>query len=100
MTDRIEFAFHLDFNPRDADHRQAATWLSAQPDPTEAVTRLIKAANTTRVRLQQWEDLATLLATEVRQLREQFVSQAQEDQRAAERDEDPESARRLDSMFG
>jgi hypothetical protein len=100
MTDQVEFTFHLDFDPREADHRQAAIWLTAQPDPTEAVIRLIKVANTARLRLQQWEDLATLLATEVRELRAQLMGQQEADQPAPETNENPESARRLDSIFG
>ena len=101
MSNRqVGFTFHLEFDSRNSDHRQAALWLSAQPDPTEAVVRLIKTANTGRVRLQQWEDLAMLLATEVREMRAQLTGQAEAVQPAPEPDENPESARRLDSIFG
>jgi hypothetical protein len=101
MSDQpVEFKFQLDFNPHEDDHRQAATWLSAQPDPTEAVTRLVRVSNTARLRLQQWEELATLLANEVRELRALLVGQQEVDELAPGSGEDPESARRLDSIFG
>ncbi len=95
----MDFTFHLDFDPHEADHRQAAEWLSAQPDPTAAVAQLIKAADMGALRLQQWEDLVMLLATEVRELRDQLMGQPQP-AKPPETREDPESARRLDSMFG
>ena len=93
--------FHLDFDPHQADHRRAADWLAAQPDPTEAVARLIGFANEGENRLLQWEELATLLASEVRELRAQLAGQSpEEESRPEEVHENPESARRLDSMFG
>lgn len=95
------FTFHLDFDPHRADHRRAADWLAAQPDPTEALVRLIGIANEGEQRLLQWEELATLLANEVRQLRTQLAGDPPETElQSAEVHEDPESARRLDSMFG
>jgi hypothetical protein len=93
--------FHLDFDPHQADHRRAADWLAAQPDPTEAVARLIGIANEGEKRLLQWEELATLLASEVRELRAQLAGQPPEAEfQSEEVHEDPESAQRLDSMFG
>lgn len=93
--------FHLDFNPRDAEHRRAADWLAAQPDPTEAVARLIRVAGEGERRLLQWEELAQLLAGEVRDLRAQLAGQWLDvEQPELEMEEDPESARRLDSLFG
>jgi len=96
----VDLTFRLDFDPHEADHRQAADWLSAQPDPTAAVAQLIKVADAGAVRLQQWEDLALLLATEVHELRAQLMGQPQVARSSPETQENPESARRLDSMFG
>ena len=48
---------HLEFNPYDADHRRVAGWLADQPDPAEAVVRLVRAANEGERRLSQWEEL-------------------------------------------
>jgi hypothetical protein len=90
---------HLDFNPHNADHRRAANWLATQPDPAEAVVRLIRAANEGEQRLRQWEELATLLANEIRQVRTQLTVQPPESKPQTEIPEDPESARRLDSIF-
>lgn len=96
----MAISFQLDFDPQEADHRRAAEWLASQPDPTEAVVRLVGLVNDGEQRLLQWEELATLLANEVRELRDQlggWPSEARPD--AEEGEEDPESARRLDSMF-
>ena len=90
---------HLDFNPLNADHRRAADWLATQPDPAEAVVRLIRAASEGEQRLRQWEELATLLANEVRQVRARLSVRPPEARPQTEIREDPESARRLDSMF-
>ncbi|MDY7080133.1 MAG: hypothetical protein SXV54_24900 [Chloroflexota bacterium] len=90
---------HLDFDPHNADHRRAAEWLSAQPDPAEAVVRLIRAANEGQRRLQQWEKLATLLAKDLRKVRSQMTTRPPNDTPKPEISENPESARRLDSMF-
>ena len=95
----MAFTFHLDLNPHEADHRRAADWLAAQPDPTEAVVRLIGLASEGERRLLQWEELATLLANEVRELRAQLAGRAPESELEPKGEEDPESARRLDSMF-
>lgn len=93
--------FHLDFDPHQADHRRAAEWLADQPDPAEAVARLIGIANEGEKRLLQWEELATLLASEVRELRVQLAGPLQEAEfQSEEVHENPESAQRLDSMFG
>jgi hypothetical protein len=96
----MQFTFHLDFDPHQADHRQAADWLAAQPDPTEAIVRLIRAAEEGQGRLLQWEELATLLANEVRELRTQLAGHPPDAKSEPELEENPESARRLDSMFG
>lgn len=94
----MALSFNLDFNPQEAHHRRAADWLSDQPDPAEAVARLVTAANEGALRLTQWEELVMLLAKETRDLRAKLAGlppEAQPDTR-----EDPESAQRLDSMFG
>ena len=90
---------HLEFNPYDADHRRVAGWLADQPDPAEAVVRLVRAANEGERRLSQWEELATQLANEVRAVRAQLRGQPPEANPEPTVHEDPESARRLDSMF-
>lgn len=90
---------HLDFNPLNAEHRRAANWLATQPDPAEAVVRLIRAANEGERRLRQWEELATLLASEIHQVRAQLTVRSPEARSQTEIREDPESARRLDSIF-
>jgi len=92
--------FHLDFDPYDADHRRAADWLAAQPDPAEAVVRLIRAASEGERRLRQWEELATLLANDLQQVRAQMAGRPPGAKPQPEIHEDPESARRLDSIFG
>ncbi len=90
---------HLDFDPLNANHRRASDWLAAQPDPAEAVVRLIRAATEGERRLQRWEELATLLATEVHQMRAQLMGRAPEPPPPTEIREDPESTRRLDTLF-
>jgi hypothetical protein len=95
----MALTFHLDLDPYEADHRRAADWLAAQPDPTEAVVRLIGIASEGEQRLLQWEELATLLANEVRELRTQLAGRPAAAKPKPEIREDPESARRLDSMF-
>ncbi len=92
------FSFHLDFDQNDVDHRRVANWLANQYDPADAVVRLVKAANVGEQRLLQWEELASLLMNEVREVRTQLTNgQPQETSQLEE--ENPESARRLDSMF-
>ena len=94
------FTFHLEFNPYDAEHRQIAGWLAGQPDPAEAVVRLVKAANEGERRLARWEQLAAQLADEVRAVRAQLKGQpSQVTHEPGGIHEDPESARRLDTMF-
>ena len=91
---------HLDFDPYNSDHRRAADWLAAQPDPAEAVVRLIRAASEGQRRLRRWEELATLLADEVQQVRTRLPGQSPQAKPQTEIvEEDAESARRLDSMF-
>ncbi len=93
--------FHLDFDQYDADHRSAADWLAAQPDPTEAVVRLVKTIGEWEQRLLQWEELTTLLTGEMQDLRSQFTDHAPQAKKPrADVRENPESARRLDSLFG
>ena len=96
----MALTFHLDFDPHEADHRRAADWLAAQPDPTEAVVRLVGIVDEGERRLLQWEELITLLANEVRELRAQLAGHPPEMKPQPAVQEDPESARRLDSMFG
>ena len=95
----MALTFHLDFDPLQADHRRAADWLAAQPDPTAAIVRLIGIANEGEQRMRQWEELATLLANEVHALRAQLAGLPPAAQPKPDMHEDPESARRLDSMF-
>jgi len=96
----MAYILHLDFNPHDADHRQVAGWLTAQPDPAEAVVRLVKAANEGARRLLQWEELAQLLVNDIQEVRAPLAGRSPEKRRKPDVREDPESARRLDSMFG
>ena len=90
---------HLDFDPLNAEHRRAADWLATQPDPAEAVIRLIRAANEGERRLRQWEELAALLANEIHQVRAHLTIHPAEAKPQIEIPEDPESAQRLDTMF-
>jgi hypothetical protein len=94
---------HLDFDPYNPDHRRIAEWLMAQPDPAEAVVRLVRAAGAGEQRLRRWETLATQLAEEVRGVRTGLAGQSSAAESQAqvepEIEEDPESARRLDSIF-
>jgi len=95
----MTLTFHLEFDSYNADHRQVANWLAAQPDPAEAVVRLVRAANEGERRLLRWEELAMLLANEVRSVRAQLRGQPLEAEPKPDVHEDPESARRLDSIF-
>ncbi len=90
---------HLNFDPDSADHRRAARWLAAQRDPAEAVVRLIKAASEGQRRLKEWEELARLLADDLRNVRDGISGQPVEPKPEPAIREDPESARRLDSLF-
>jgi hypothetical protein len=94
------FTFHLEFNPYDAEHRQIAGWLAGQSDPAEALVRLVKAANEGERRLARWEQLAAQLVDEVQAVRAQLKGQPAQVTHEPDRiHEDPESARRLDTMF-
>jgi hypothetical protein len=99
----MNFTFHLDFDPYNAEHRQVAAWLSSQSDPAEAIVRLIRVASEGERRLTQWEELANLLAEEIGKVRHQMgvasPSKKQEARKPREVREDPVSAQRLDSMF-
>ena len=92
-------SFRLDFDPNDVDHRRVANWLANQYDPADALVRLVKAANIGEQRLLQWEELASLLMNEVREVRTQLTNGQPQQASSSEMQEDPESARRLDSMF-
>jgi hypothetical protein len=89
----------LNFDPDKADHRRAARWLVAQSDPAEAVVRLIQAASEGQRRLKEWEELARLLADDLKNVRDGMSGQPVEPKPKPEIREDPESARRLDSLF-
>jgi hypothetical protein len=89
----------LNFDPDSADHRRAARWLAAQRDPAEAVVRLIQAASEGQRRLKEWEKLARLLADDLKNVRDGISGQPVEPKPEPEIREDPESARRLDSLF-
>ncbi|MCX7680615.1 MAG: hypothetical protein N2508_01390 [Anaerolineae bacterium] len=95
----MRFTFRLDFNPYNAEHRRAAEWLAAQPDPTEAVVRLLRAAGEGERRLRHWEELATQLAQELHQVRIQMSARSPEQDAHPVTREDPESAHRLDTLF-
>ena len=90
---------HLDFDPYNADHRRIAQWLMAQPDPAEAVVRLVRAASEGEQRLRRWGQLATQLAGEIEGVRTRLGGRPAADPSQTEVAEDPESARRLDSIF-
>lgn len=96
---KMVYSFYLDFDPNDVDHRRVANWLASQYDPAEAVVRLVKAANEGEQRLLQWEELAALLTNELREVRTRFANGRPQGMAKSEGQEDPESARRLDSMF-
>jgi len=96
---RMALTIHLDFNPYNADHRRAAKWLNAQSDPAEAIVRLIRAANEGERRLQQWEEMATLLANDLQAVRNQMSPHLHTPQPQQEIQENPESAHRLDTLF-
>lgn len=90
---------HLNFDPDSADHHRAARWLAAQRDPAEAVVRLIRAASEGQRRLKEWEELARLLADDLRNVQDGISGQPVEPKPEPEIREDPESAQRLDSLF-
>lgn len=90
--------FNLEFDSQKASHRRAADWLAAQADPTEAIAVLVTHAGEGAERLAQWEELVLLLAKETRELRSKLGGAPLEAK--PEVDESPESAQRLDSMFG
>jgi len=92
--------FQVEFDLQDPTQRRAVEWLMAQPDPAEAAARLIVNGDDAALRLAQCEELATLLVKETRELRVQITGQPIEPKPEPESPEDPESARRLDSMFG
>ncbi len=98
-SQKMVYSFYLDFDPNDVDHRRVANWLANQYDPADAVVRLVKAANEGEQRLLQWEELAALLANDVRAVRTRLTNGQPQGMTQSEAQEDPESARRLDSMF-
>jgi hypothetical protein len=95
----MALTLHLEFNLYDAEHRRAAEWLAAQADPAQAIVRLLRAASEAERRLRQWEELATLLSDDLRQVRQQMTGRPPAPKPEPEVKEDPESAKRLDTMF-
>ncbi|HDQ72411.1 MAG TPA: hypothetical protein ENN19_09975 [Chloroflexi bacterium] len=95
----MSLIFHLDFDPYNAEHRKAAEWLSDQPNPTEAIVRLLKAAREGEKRLAQWEALASRLAEEIGRVSGNLSVAPAKRPAQIQIEEDPESARRLDNMF-
>ncbi len=92
---------NLNFDLQNADHRRVAEWLSVQADPVEAIARLIAAADEGARRAAQWEELLLLLGKETREMGARLAGLTPDaPQPAVEVPEDPESAHRLDSMFG
>ncbi|MBN1488099.1 MAG: hypothetical protein JW981_10685 [Anaerolineae bacterium] len=91
-------SFSLTLDLDKATHRQAVDWLKSRPDASEAVVELILSVNAAEQRLFQLEEMASLLQGEVKQLRSLFNGKT-DTADTQEIEEDPESARRLDSMF-
>ena len=92
---------NLNFDLQNAEQRRVAEWLSAQPDPVEAIARLMAAADEGARRVAQWEELLALLGKEAHELGARLAGLTLEaPQPVVEVKEDPESAHRLDSMFG
>ncbi len=93
---------HLEFDDHEANHLRAFDWLQEQADPTTAVVQLIQAAHEGEHRLNQLEELAMLLANEARTLKATLAGKPAPEKKTPREEvhEDPESARRLDSMFG
>ncbi len=89
---------NLNFDLQKAHHRRVAEWLSAQSDPVEALARLLAATDEGARRVAQWEELILLLSKETREMSARLANLSPEAQ--PEVSEDPESAQRLDSMFG
>lgn len=89
---------NLNFDLQNANHRRVAEWLSAQSDPVDAISRLMAVADEGARRAAQWEELLMLLGKETHELSARFAGLAPEN--PPEAPEDPESAQRLDSMFG
>ena len=88
----------LDFDLQKAHHRRVAEWLSAQSDPVEALARLLAATDEGARRVAQWEELIQLLGKETREMSARLADLSPEV--PPEVPEDPESAQRLDSLFG
>ena len=88
----------LNFDLQNMHHRRVAEWLSAQPDPVDALARLLAATDEGVRRVAQWEELILLLGKETREMSALLADLSPEVQ--PEAPEDPESAQRLDSMFG
>ena len=89
---------NLNFDLQNAEHRRVAEWFSAQSDPVEAIARLLALADEGARRTAQWEELIRLLGKETREMNARFMGSLPET--PTETPEDPESAQRLDSMFG
>ena len=88
----------LNFDLQKTHHRRVAEWLSAQSDPVEALSRLLATADEGARRVAQWEELIRLLGKETREMSARLADLSPEV--PPEVPEDPESAQRLDSMFG
>jgi len=96
----VATTFQIEFDLQDPTQRRAVEWLMTQPDPAEAAAQLIANGDDMALRLTQCEELALLLAKETREMRVQITGSPPEPSPTPESLEDPESARRLDSMFG
>ena len=89
---------NLSFDLQNTNHRRVAEWLSVQSDPVEAIARLIAAADEGARRAAQWEELLLLLGKETHEMGARLAGLMPD--QSPEVQEDPESAHRLDSMFG
>lgn len=89
---------NLSFDLQDARHRRVAEWLSVQSDPVEAIVRLLAAADEGARRAAQWEELLLLLGKETHEMSARLAGLTPDPPPGVQ--EDPESAHRLDSMFG
>jgi hypothetical protein len=94
----VPLAVTLNFDLQKTHHRRVAEWLSAQTDPVEALARLLAATDEGARRVAQWEELILLLSKETREMSARLADLSPE--ALPEVSEDPESAQRLDSMFG
>jgi hypothetical protein len=94
----VPLTVNLNFDLQQEHHRRVAEWLSAQSDPVEALARLLATTDESARRVAQWEELILLLSKETREMSARLANLSPEAQ--PEAPEDPESAQRLDSIFG